>query len=633
VVQEDPLRALFLETWSELRTILLEAQRAGTLPPSLLRYALFIDAADALAAVEAAAPGLPLSPDGLRQLARSLKPGEGGDPLAYDWAVDPELGRLFGVEEIRRPNRSLRRPRNAAGSISSFRAPTPTKRSAGYRRAKSFPLWQPHRRHAAEKRASEAQRAALPAPYGRIYQHLVPTTALIESCWRQYVVRGGKLTFLRSQSSSVGIMQINQRVWRGFYDLERLRWDTGYNIRAGSQILLRYLKDYAIPTRRKPASGRRSPRRLRRLQRRPRAVGPLRQIAAASARSARGREAVDAVPGHRRRRTGGSRQLRRDYTRKIFSRSRAVTRRAFAIRSVLARRGRAQVRPQRMAQRAPRQQGSHLRLFEARFREHTHLSALHRRDRQPVLQQDAAAVDRGHARFGREDADQIQRVGRAQHHQLAGLLALAHRAQPPDRVGGGELLAAEAGDEAPAADLAARFQPSVDPDELAPWREVRLSFDQGTKNDAVALQQRPSDRFHVIVVHRLEQRPAPRGFDQVPALLLRRKQARSPAKLSAVAMPAPASSASPRSTKLGNRFVALANSWKNDAPRFSSASRTAFASDESSIAGSLSTPHWLRCSRGISAIGELRSGAFEPGVSRPQATRPLRQRRSSCSGS
>ena len=67
-------------------------------------------------------------------------------------------------------------------------------------------------------RRAKLQRTPLPAPYGRIYQHLVPTTALIESCWRQYVVRGGKLSYLRSQSSSVGIMQINQRVWRGFYD-------------------------------------------------------------------------------------------------------------------------------------------------------------------------------------------------------------------------------------------------------------------------------------------------------------------------------------------------------------------------------------------------------------------------------
>ena len=50
------------------------------------------------------------------------------------------------------------------------------------------------------------------------------------SCWRQYVVRGGKVSYLRSQAASVGIMQ-NQRVWRG-YDMERVRWDMAYNIRA-----------------------------------------------------------------------------------------------------------------------------------------------------------------------------------------------------------------------------------------------------------------------------------------------------------------------------------------------------------------------------------------------------------------
>ena len=76
---------------------------------------------------------------------------------------------------------------------------------------------------------------------------MVPTTALIESCWRQYVVRAGKVTYLRSAAGSVGIMQINQVVWRGFYEIERLRWDTAYNIRAGAQILMRYMKDYAIP--------------------------------------------------------------------------------------------------------------------------------------------------------------------------------------------------------------------------------------------------------------------------------------------------------------------------------------------------------------------------------------------------
>ena len=251
VDQGDPLRALFLETWSELRAILLEAQRAGTLPPSLLRYALFIDAADALVALENAAPGLPLSADGLRQIARNLKPGE-ADPLAYDWSVDRELGRLFDVEEIPQAE-----PAPAP-------APTPTPTSwldlFISRAHADNPLdrWVPTRDELAayETRvadllqitaAGELQRGALAAPYDRIYRHLVPTTALIESCWRQYVVKSGKVTYLRSQSSSVGVMQINQRVWRGFYDIERVRWDTAYNMRAGAQILMRYLKDYAIP--------------------------------------------------------------------------------------------------------------------------------------------------------------------------------------------------------------------------------------------------------------------------------------------------------------------------------------------------------------------------------------------------
>jgi soluble lytic murein transglycosylase-like protein len=95
--------------------------------------------------------------------------------------------------------------------------------------------------------AIELSRANLAAAYAKIYRHMVPATALIESCWRQYVVRAGKVSYLRSGSGSVGIMQINQIVWRGFYEVERLRWDTAYNARAGAQILMRYLKDYAIP--------------------------------------------------------------------------------------------------------------------------------------------------------------------------------------------------------------------------------------------------------------------------------------------------------------------------------------------------------------------------------------------------
>ena len=249
----DPLRELFIDAWSELRTILADAQRDGLLDASLLRYAVFIDAGDALLALDRAAPGLgmTLSAPGLRQLARSLRPGASDDPLAYDWAADPQLRRLFGVEEIPRSGPVIPARSWLDIFVRSAYAAEPGGEPA-------LDRWVPKRDElsAYETRvggllektaAAELQRTALPAPYDTMFQKLVPTTALIESCWKQYVVRGGKVSYLRSGAGSVGIMQINQIVWRGFYEVERLRWDTAYNARAGAQILMRYVKDYAIP--------------------------------------------------------------------------------------------------------------------------------------------------------------------------------------------------------------------------------------------------------------------------------------------------------------------------------------------------------------------------------------------------
>ncbi len=248
----DPVRALFIDAWNELRIILADAQRNGALDASALRYAVFLEAGDALLALDRAAPGLGmrLSADSLRQLARSLRPGATGDPLAYALAVDPELRRLFDVEEIPEPAP----PGRSWLDLFITRAYA----ASGPREVPPLDRWLPRRDElpAYEARihdllqktsATELRHARLAPPYDGIYRHLVPATALIESCWRQYVARGGKVTYLRSTAASVGIMQINQRVWRGFYEIERLRWDTAYNTRAGAQILMRYLKDYAIP--------------------------------------------------------------------------------------------------------------------------------------------------------------------------------------------------------------------------------------------------------------------------------------------------------------------------------------------------------------------------------------------------
>jgi hypothetical protein len=249
----DPVRTLFVDAWNELRTIIVDARRDGVLPASLLRYAAFVDAGDALMALEQAAPGLALSSDGLRQLARSLSASAGGNPLAYDWSVDPELRRLFKLEEIpdvlpppALPKKSWLELFVGRAYAASDAAPPALDRWVPT--AAELPAYETRVGELVHKAAAtELGRTALGAPYDRIYANLVPTTALIESCWRQYVVRRGKVTYLRSPSGSIGIMQVNQHVWRGFYDIERLRWDTAYNIRAGASILMRYVKDYAIP--------------------------------------------------------------------------------------------------------------------------------------------------------------------------------------------------------------------------------------------------------------------------------------------------------------------------------------------------------------------------------------------------
>jgi hypothetical protein len=244
---DDALHRLFVDAWTDLRAVVADAERSGLRDGSLLRYAAFLDAGDALVTLDRAAPALRVRPsaDALRQLARNLRPGAAGDPLAFGWAVDPELGALFGVPEIPepQPRRSFLDLFIRSALAADARALDRWVPAAG-----ELDLYEEQITHVlGEAAKTELARAPLPAPYDAIYSKLVPATALIESCWRQYVRRGGKISYLRSGSGSIGIMQINQRVWRGFYDRERLRWSTVYNVRAGTQILMRYLKDYAIP--------------------------------------------------------------------------------------------------------------------------------------------------------------------------------------------------------------------------------------------------------------------------------------------------------------------------------------------------------------------------------------------------
>lgn len=260
----DPVRELFLDAWDRLRGPVREAAARGTLDDRALRYVAFIAAGDALAALDAAGPslGLEISADGLRRLARILEPDYVGDPVAYSETSDPALRALFEFHDPA-PTVPSPAPPDAAPDGSWFRlGPTPAYAapvvdaelaSLGRR----LDRWVPRADELDAYRDAVARLLALVADrtaatnrvgteYAQTYRHLVATTAWQESCWRQFVERGGRVTYLLSSTGDIGMMQVNRRVWRGFFDVEKLEWDLVYNAGAGAEILAQLFTRYGV---------------------------------------------------------------------------------------------------------------------------------------------------------------------------------------------------------------------------------------------------------------------------------------------------------------------------------------------------------------------------------------------------
>jgi len=246
--ESDEIRTWFLQTWEQLgpvvRAIALE-QEGQT---HLLWFSV-LTATDALQALDRLGPGigLDISTDGLRRLARLISADKVEDALRYDEAIDPELQRLFEQRfEAEPPEPSALRfdlslvPRAwAADPADRLNRWAPDSDELGDYLPMVAQLLDRSVIHALERhRLEKAHR--------ELFRKLVFATAWQESCWRQYVVKNRRLEPLRSGSGDVGLMQINERVWRGFYDLQQLRWDIQYNGNAGAEVLVDYLVKYAI---------------------------------------------------------------------------------------------------------------------------------------------------------------------------------------------------------------------------------------------------------------------------------------------------------------------------------------------------------------------------------------------------
>ncbi len=283
-LDRDFVREQFVQAWHDLGPI-FRRQLFARLDTNSLGYLAFFTAADALAVFDRMGPtfGVEISEQGLLRLATMLTGGE--TTLPYTLDVDDRLRKLLQLpmlkndgsapavenelEEIDLPIEEKKEeedpfsrlsdilfsPAYAADSpprddILEWRVPQ--KNIAGY--------VERVRKVLDEVSLSIVARQQLPDQLHGMYQKMVMATAWQESCFRQFTEKGNKLTYLLSyNNSSVGVMQVNERVWRGIYDIRKLRWDIRYNAMAGAEIVDLYLRRHALSDK---ASARLDPAQL-----------------------------------------------------------------------------------------------------------------------------------------------------------------------------------------------------------------------------------------------------------------------------------------------------------------------------------------------------------------------------------
>jgi hypothetical protein len=271
------LAAQFGSSWERLDPLL--DRLATQLPPeTAAKYQRFLESGRLLNAARAHGwlDENASVPAKLRELAKAILPKDTPDPLAYDTAVDPQLRAIFGFSEPlptveassllgEGPTPSLgfgpfvvlARIAEGAGN---WLVPTANAAASGWdwhQLVTRLNNWVPGGkselseylpmvREMLDGTAHTLAERRLPPEHFEVYRNLVVTTAWQESCWRQYEKRAGQLEPVRGPGPSLGLMQVNTRVWRGIYDTRGVTTDIGYNARAGAEILYHYMRKHAL---------------------------------------------------------------------------------------------------------------------------------------------------------------------------------------------------------------------------------------------------------------------------------------------------------------------------------------------------------------------------------------------------
>lgn len=274
-VNEDFVRKQFLQAWQSLAPV-FRNQLYFQATDNSLGYLAFFTAADALAVLDAMGPslGIEISEKGFLRLAKMLTGeqislpynSESNTRLQEIFELEPEKGPILppiDVKEIEVDEGSEDSP---LSWFLEYMLPPLYAAETGKKGTvpgfKEILKWQVPKKNTQQyvKRVRAAlshalktvlSKETLPVHLHPMMSNLIPAVAWQESCFRQFIIKKKKLTYLLSyNSTSVGLMQINERVWRGLYNRQRLRWDIHYNARAGCEIIQLYLQKYAL--RKKP---------------------------------------------------------------------------------------------------------------------------------------------------------------------------------------------------------------------------------------------------------------------------------------------------------------------------------------------------------------------------------------------
>ena len=277
-LEKDFVREQFIAAWKKIAPVFRHhlVRRPSA---SLLNYLAFFTASDALRVLDGIGPALEIeiSRNGLVRLVRLLtdQKSEGeSDPLTYRTGVDvslrdvlglgpalPALGPAFGADALdlsghhtnRVNTESLARAigaffcrpawatqKQAANALAEIKTWLFSKKDIDTHIDRTESLLMTAARDTLKKRKTDSGDT-------NFFSLMILSTAWQESCFRQFLVKQKKIVYLRSYNgSSVGLMQINERVWRGIYDPHHLRWDIRYNALAGCEIIDLYVTKYLL---------------------------------------------------------------------------------------------------------------------------------------------------------------------------------------------------------------------------------------------------------------------------------------------------------------------------------------------------------------------------------------------------